>query len=632
MSIQTTFRSVAKPKVKVLTAPLVAGELILDQATTFIFSSLSVGTISSLSGNEYLVDGQEVIFVNAHLANSLVINVGSYSKTIPAGYLAALYFKQSDGSFYEHRKHADLKPIEDNVDSNATAIANEISNRQADTATLYKLDGSRPLTGTMDLAGNFLVNVPQGASADHVINKAQFDTAVAAIQASISASANSLQWRSKVDFVTKRTSGSIPVNGDALLDSTFGAGNARLFEDDDAPTQTTTATIIADSTVVFLKDGLEPKKMIVRDVLGTKRWYDQTETDPALKLDRQITANDTFIVENDLLGEEDSRETQSIYYVQSGSPKTLIKLGDFDWNLATGVSISSSYVTGAGDQTVVQGDSIQQAIQKLDGNIEKNKTDGASALSAAIAQEVSDRNSAISGAIAQEVSDRDNAIYNSQLAQDNKLASVVLGDGSALIGINDAGNHYLGSTVEEALQQIGEEVNTAEQNISTLQTDVANHATQLQIHTDDIADLAGDLTAYENSIASTSSGQGASLVGIADTAGNLTSTNVEDALQEINTKVENLNHVTLHRGVHQAAVTGGTTLDLTTDFVDQLTGGTVQDLSSASYLNVFVNRDGAMLINRVGFTISGNTLTLTAGGGGILLKDEIVEVTVIKIV
>lgn len=631
MTIQTTFRSVAKPKVKVLTSVLPAGQLSLDQATMFIFSGSAVGTVSSLLGHEYLIDGQPLTIVNAHPSNSLTITIGSFSKVISAGFSSIVYFDEASASFYAHRKDADFKIVEDNIASNSSAIAAEATTRLNEDLTLVKLDGSRPLTGNLDINNHFIVNVPVASAADHAVQKGQLDVIVAAIQASISAAATSLEWRSKVDIITQFTSGSIPSNGDALVDSSFGFGLNRLFEDDNNPNVETISSIAVNSTVVFLKAGSEPKKMIVRDVLGTKRWYDETESNASFKLDRQISAYDTFIVGKDLLTVDDAQETQAIYHIVSGTPNTVLKIADLDWETATGITIASGYSVGTGDETVIQGDSVQRAISKLDGNIQKNKTDAASALSAAIATEVSSRNSAISAAIVQEVSDRNNAISTSQNTQDSKFASVAVNEGASLIGINDADELYLTSTVEGALREARQHINASEQDIVSLETDVANHTSDISQHTTDIADLVNSDTQHKADLASNSANLGASLIGINDANGDFTATTVEGALAELDAKVDALNLVIHKRGLYEVASTGATSLNLATNFVDQLVGGVVQDLSDATYMDCWVNRDGAMLIGGVGFTISGSTLMFTAASGGELIAGEVIEVRIVKI-
>jgi hypothetical protein len=628
MTIQTTFRSVAKPKVKVLSSALAGGQLILDQATIFVLSDAAVGSITSLLGHQYLIDGQEIVISNAHLTSPISISIGSFSKVIPAGYGAVLYYDAANSSFYAHKKHADLKPLEDNIAANALAISTETSDRIADTDTLFKLDGSRALTGNVNVNNKFLNNVPAAINGDQAVQKAQLDAIVAAIYSSISSSATSLQWRSKVNFITKFTSGSIPANGSTLLDSSYGAGDLRLFEDDQGPDYATVANIPVGSNIVFLKAGEEPKLMIVRDIVGTKKYYDETEVDINLKVSRAVTAGDTFIVGKDLLGSPEDKETQAIYHIEDGAPKTALKLGDLDWETATSIVITNDYLAGPGGQTIVSGDSVQTGLQKLDGNIEKNKTDTATDLSDAIALEVTNRNSAIATSIAQEVLDRDSAILTSQNSQEAMYAS---NNGASLIGIHDTNNLYLALTVEEALKEAREHIDIAELDINNAEATIISHTATLAQHTSDLSDLFALDLAHKADLSSASFGNGASLISVHDAGDRFTAVSLEDVLVEVDTKVEALNLVNLKRGLHEAMSTGATSLNLTADFVDQLTGGTVQDLSSATYMNALVNRDGAMLIGGVGYTIAGSVLTLTANGGGQLLAGEVVEVRIINI-
>lgn len=631
MTIQTTFRSVGKPRVKLLTSPLAGGQLVLDQATMFIFAGSAVDSVTSLVDHEYLIDGQPITFANAHPTNSLSVVIGSFSKVIPAGYGLILYFDEANASFYPDRRDANFKPVEDNIAANAAAISLEEAARIAEDLTFLKLDGSRAMTGNLNLDNKFIVGLPEATQPDHAVQKAQLDQIVATIEAAMSAAATSLQWRSRVQYISKFTNGDIPSNGDALFDSNFGSGANRLFEDDDAPSLTTTASISDNAVVVFLKEGQEPKRMVVRNFLGTKRWYDETEADPSLKLDRALVVGDTFIVDRDLIDSEDNQETQAIYHVEAGSPKSVIKIADLNWEFGTGISLSSEYVKGSGDQTVVSGDSVQLAISKLDGNVWKLGLDTAANLAAAVAQEVSDRNSAIAVAIAQEVSDRNEAISVSQEAQNNKLASTADNEGASLIGLRDADDLYVAATVESALREAREHINTAEQDIVALETDVANHTTQITQNSADISELYALDTQHKADLASTSFGKGSSLISVHDAGDRFAQSNLEKVLEEIDDKVEALNLVNMRRGLYEAPSTGLTSLNLAVNFVDQLTGGIVQDLTGANYTNAFVNRDGAMLIGGVGYTISGSTITFTQSGGGELIEGEVVEIKIIDI-
>jgi GH24 family phage-related lysozyme (muramidase) len=632
MSVQRTFRDVAKPKVVSLTASLAGGVLPLGEATMFYFSNNAVlAPVTSISGHQYLVDGQPIYMVNAHPSASLVITIGSFSKTIPAGYGEVIFFDKANTSFKSYEDSA-LKQVRADIVTNASAISSEVTNRGLDTATLVKLDGTRPMTGNLNLASHLITNVTAGASAGDAINKGQLDSSVAALTAQISANASALSWREPVDVVTKFTVGSIPLNNVALSDSNFGSGSNRLFEDDDAPTLFTTANIAVGSMVLFNKAGVDPKLMVVRDVLGTKKWYDATETDVNLKVARAIAVGDTFIVKNDLLDVGDAAEGSAMYHILAGTPKQAIKIGDLDWDQATGINLSPAYTRGAGGATVVVGDTVEQAFQKLDGNVEKNKTDAATNLSTAIATEVTNRNTAISTAIATEVTNRDGAITTSQNAQNAKLASTAAAEGASLVGIQDSLGIITATTVEGALAENRVKIDQSEADITGLQADVSLNTTNIAQNTSDIAQASADLTQYKADLASTAVNKGASKIGIQDAGGNFIATTVEGALAELDDKVDALNLVNMRRGLFEAAATGATSLSLTTAFKDVVgAGGVVQDLSSANYMNAFVIRDGAVLIGSVGYTIAGATMTFTAAGGGELLAGEIIEIRIVEV-
>lgn len=636
MSIQRTFRDVAKPKVQLVTGALSGGVLPLNEGTHFIFAGSAVTSgvdITSLSGHEYLIDGQQLLLANAHETESLSISIGSFVKEIPAGYSCIVVFDEANVSFYQHLKHADSKPLEDDIAQLQTDLAQEAIDRANEDATFVKLDGSRAMTGSLAMGSNSVTGLAAGASADHAINKGQLDTAVASLESQISANASALKWREPVFAVSKWTGiVAVPSNGDALADSVFGGGNSRLFEDDDAPEQFTVATFPVNEKVLFLEDGQEPKLMVCRDVLGTKRWYDESETDANLKLPRQVEAQDTFVVKNDLLDSPDSHENQAMYHIEAGTPKTAIKIGDIDWDSATGISIDGTYSKGAGGETVVQGDSVQQALQKLDGNIDANDAAQSAALSAAIAQEVIDRDAAIAAESAILSAEIDSDVAAAMSAHEAQTASTANGEGASLVGVEDAGAVYVATTVEGALQEVKLLADQNETDITALQSDVAANQAAISSNDTDIAQNAADIAQLESDLASNSAGFGASKVGIEDANGDFTATTVEGALAELDAKIDNLNLVEQQRGLYEAQASGVSSINLATDLVDVLGGGGVaQDLSSASYMSAVVVRDGAVLIGGVGYTLSAGVLTFTANGGGDLIAGEVVEVKVLNI-
>lgn len=75
-----------------------------------------------------------------------------------------------------------------------------------------------------------------------------------------------------------------------------------------------------------------------------------------------LSDNDMFIVRNYLPDSPDGQEKQAIVlYNGSG----IIKISDFNWDIATGINLSQSYSAASGN--VSAGDSVEEAIQKVDG-------------------------------------------------------------------------------------------------------------------------------------------------------------------------------------------------------------------------------------------------------------------------
>ena len=76
-----------------------------------------------------------------------------------------------------------------------------------------------------------------------------------------------------------------------------------------------------------------------------------------------LAADDTFIAIHYLPDTPAGQEGRAIVNY-NGS--LIVKLGDIDWSLATGISLASPYTPANG--TLAAGDTLQLAIEKLDGN------------------------------------------------------------------------------------------------------------------------------------------------------------------------------------------------------------------------------------------------------------------------
>jgi hypothetical protein len=82
-----------------------------------------------------------------------------------------------------------------------------------------------------------------------------------------------------------------------------------------------------------------------------------------------LAENDTFVAINYLPDSPGNQESQAIVNY-NGS--VMIKISDFDWALATGIDLSGSYSAATGDAAA--GDSVEEALQKIDGNVDELTT------------------------------------------------------------------------------------------------------------------------------------------------------------------------------------------------------------------------------------------------------------------
>ena len=109
----------------------------------------------------------------------------------------------------------------------------------------------------------------------------------------------------------------------------------------------------------------------------------------------------------------------------------------------------------------------------------------------------------------------------------SKLASTTTGEGAAIVGIEDASSYYAGTDLESVLNEL-------EAQIGGLTSSTFGFAENNVLADNDAVYAALEkLDLKWGDLASTSTSEGASLVGIEDSAGNYTATNVEAALAEV---------------------------------------------------------------------------------------------------
>lgn len=107
------------------------------------------------------------------------------------------------------------------------------------------------------------------------------------------------------------------------------------------------------------------------------------------------------------------------------------------------------------------------------------------------------------------------------------LASTTTGEGAAVIGVEDASGYYTGTDLESVLNELEAQIGGA--TSSTFDFTEAN----VLADNDAVYAALEKLDLKWGDLASNANGEGASLVGIEDAAGNFTATDVEGALVEL---------------------------------------------------------------------------------------------------
>lgn len=126
---------------------------------------------------------------------------------------------------------------------------------------------------------------------------------------------------------------------------------------DDAPTLLGAAFAV-DTYIIFGVGGT-PKLMRVSVVAGNVL----TVVDPNDVINDALSEGDKFIVENYLPDAGDAQEKQALVHFTGGA---ILKIADFNWSLADGISLNGSIVDRNGP--VLGTDTVQVATEKLEGD------------------------------------------------------------------------------------------------------------------------------------------------------------------------------------------------------------------------------------------------------------------------
>jgi len=241
------------------------------------------------------------------------------------------------------RQNADVT-LQSNIDAEA------LSRSSADTTLQSNIDAEALSRSNADIALQAAIDAEEARAL----------LAEAAIQAQITASNSSLDWRPSVFAIT---------NDADLQAATEGAILSSLlpFSDDEAP-----SLVIGDFSAgqyILSNNGVLSTLFKVYDDAGTLK-LTLAGFDP-------LAVDDTFIVKNDLIDSPADQENRSIWNYTGSA---LIKLGDFDWSMATGIDLSGAFVPSTG--VVTSADNVESAISKTVGNLiaEISRAEAAEAL------------------------------------------------------------------------------------------------------------------------------------------------------------------------------------------------------------------------------------------------------------
>lgn len=167
-----------------------------------------------------------------------------------------------------------------------------------------------------------------------------------------------VSWRS--DIVKALTTHVAPAEGGTI---DLGAIN---FSDDDTPFLDGSDFSLGDA-ILFGHGGTEEIHRITA-IVGDVLTFTKNAAHAAYPID-PLTNNDAFLVRHYLPDSPDAQEKQALV-MWNGS--AYIKLGDVNWDIATGINLSGSYAASSGN--VTNTDTVESAIEKLDGNLDNTSS------------------------------------------------------------------------------------------------------------------------------------------------------------------------------------------------------------------------------------------------------------------
>jgi hypothetical protein len=122
-----------------------------------------------------------------------------------------------------------------------------------------------------------------------------------------------------------------------------------------------------DGAGIVLGDFSDGDFVLYRDTAGVDRIYAIYDDAGTLRVTQDagvvdaLATGDTFIVRNDLA--DNAGQENSSIYTYNGTD--LVKIGDVDWSVATGINLSTGYAVAGAAAAVAAGDTVEVAISKI---------------------------------------------------------------------------------------------------------------------------------------------------------------------------------------------------------------------------------------------------------------------------
>lgn len=234
----------------------------------------------------------------------------------------------------------------------------------------FEIEGGIRITGVNDDAAAvqhlFGTAVPGALAQENnaEVGSVYFRNGTAQIYQKTAAGSGTNKW-TRVAFVTDitglkwRSERVVVTTGDAVPGVL--PANITAFADDDGggPAVNNTGFVVGDFVIFASASGA-----VILEVTATSA-LDITVDTPASA--GALTDNDAFVSKFYLPDSPASQEGQALI-VYEGSTTSMLKIGDVNWDLATGINTSPSYTAGSGNP--VSGDSVEAVLQKIDGNVD----------------------------------------------------------------------------------------------------------------------------------------------------------------------------------------------------------------------------------------------------------------------